>query len=496
MATIHFPPDFFVKEAKQEYSDVWMRLISELVQNSVDAGAKKVQLIFTPDRYCCEDDGIGMSADRMVEAMLTMGGSVKGTGATGGFGAAKKLLLFAQDIYNIHSLDTYVEGRGLEYHFKDCMARTGTLVRGYYSDAFKKNGENMEAYMTAKAKAFLEMCNFPNVKIFLNGELFTGYLTRPQSRVIDGLGTLFAAKKGEGTTYGRLFVRHNGMYMFTKWIDNLDRHVILEVNGDSKEVFTQNRDGFRGEYSTRADKLVSELAIDKKSALNKPSQRNYVIRGKDKSITVNALATMVPQTVLDYVTKLSVTPNSPVTASMWANALTTVPENVKKENQSAISIITEMFSQKGAEADFHFDLADSEYNKVPWWFVPNTGKAKFTNLARLWKVCVVETLKANNISQSFALGFTFASNAQATHRMLGGVTIYHLNPACDAFRKNKGQKLVMEMLTTAVHEVVHSLGHRYHDESFVRKLHDLLTPTLVNAPSWRQLVKMAKSETV
>ena len=55
---------------------------------------------------------------------------------------------------------------------------------------------------------------------------------------------------------------------------------------------------------------------------------------------------------------------------------------------------------------------------------------------------------------------------------------------------------ITAMLTIACHEIVHSQGCRYHDENFVRKFHDLLVPTLTKAPSWRQLVKMAKTEKV
>ena len=148
------------------------------------------------------------------------------------------------------------------------------------------------------------------------------------------------------------------------------------------------------------------------------------------------------------------------------------------------------------QTDFHFDLADSSYTRVPWWIVPNSGKAKFTNLAALWKVCVREVMKANGISQNFVIGFTLDSQATATHSMKNGVSCYMLNPKSKEIDSGSKQEKVMAILTVACHEVVHSQGCQYHDENFVRKFHDLLVPTLTKAPSWRQLVKLAKAEKV
>ena len=129
-------------------------------------------------------------------------------------------------------------------------------------------------------------------------------------------------------------------------------------------------------------------------------------------------------------------------------------------------------------------------------YIPNVGKPKYTNLAALWKVCVREVLNANGINQQFIIGFTFDSNTVANHSMKNGVSCYMINPNSSVIDEGTKQEKVMSILTTAVHEVVHSQGCQYHDENFVLKFHDLLLPTLTKAPTWRKLVKMAKTEKV
>src|SRR5690554_1029095 len=100
---VAIPDNFFLKEARQEYWNVSGRLIAELTQNSVDAGATRIDFEFSDDGYSCQDNGCGMTKEIMIPALLTLGGTRKAERSTGGFGAAKKILLFAHKEFQIRT---------------------------------------------------------------------------------------------------------------------------------------------------------------------------------------------------------------------------------------------------------------------------------------------------------------------------------------------------------------------------------------------------------
>ena len=485
---VAIPTSFFLNEAKHEYYDYKTRLVAELLQNSLDAGATVIRLTLSDTGYSCEDNGRGMSKERMVSALLTMGGSVKESGATGGFGAAKKLLLFAHQSFRIASNDTGVEGAGLGYKFVDVPFRQGTTVAAQFAPEF---GSGIER----KANEFLSKCDFKGrCKVYLNNNLFTAYATPSFSKSVENLGDLYGSKRR--TANESIIVRHNGLFMFDRYITNLNRDVVIEVAGKSIDMFTQNRDGFRGDASRAFDLLVSELTINKESFV-KAKPRKFVLPGAGAFINFVShigLTADIQKVVNDFRAVAANLSPGVVVAQLTAaiTAQTTISEAAKME---AIATIVEA-AKSNLQTDFHFDLADTSYRSVPPQFMPNVGKKKYTLLAQLWKVCLRETLKANGLNQNFIIGFTFDSNVVATHQKVEGVSRYLLNPTCDAVGLSNVQARVMTILTTAVHEIVHSQGCGQHDESFVLKFHELLTPTLCNAPTYRQLMKMAKVEKV
>jgi hypothetical protein len=484
---VSIPTSFFLKEAKHEYFDYRTRLIAELLQNSLDAGATAIAFDFADTGYSCRDNGRGMTQERMVKALLTMGGSVKEANATGGFGAAKKLLLFAHQSFAIHSNSTFVSGAGLTYRFEDRGQNTGTAVSAVYDADFNTNA----SVMVAKAEGLLSKCDLSRrARVSINGVYFTNWLKLPHARTANGLGEVYASKTKERYAY-QVMVRHNGLFMFERMISGLDRKVVLEVTGGSTDLFTQNRDGFRGDASTKFDSLVSELTADKNSVV-KSKPRKFVLNGIDSFIKHISQAMKITPDLQAAINQIRLT-GKDFTPATFAQA---VAEKVADKNVAENLVTYVKNNSDKLQTDFHFDLADSSYTKVPWWLVPNTGKTKFTNLAALWKVCVREVLKANNLNQNFVVGFTLDSQATATHSMKNGVSCYMVNPKSKEIDSGTKQEKVTALLTIACHEVVHSQGCQYHDENFVRKFHDLLVPTLTKAPSWRQLVKMAKTEKV
>lgn len=487
------PSSFFLNEAKHEYHDVQTRLVQELLQNSLDAGANRIVLTFSDSGYVCDDNGRGMTQERMVNALLTMGGSVKDSGATGGFGAAKKLLLFAHKEFSIHSNSTAVRGSGLNYQFVNNGVRTGTRVEATYANSSDFGS------MEYNARRLLQKCNFSGrARIYVNGELFDDYVTARHAHTVEGVGEVFANKnrsEGENT----VLVLHNGLYMFDRYIYGLNRKVVVMVSAPSTEVFTQNRDSFKGDVRNKFDAFISKLTVDKKSVV-KPKPRKFVLEGVDAFVSYIAKSFNITPAIQAAINQIRLNAGSYTAASLAEAIVAKIESSPVASNGDraiAASIVTFVRNNNAnLQTDFHFDLSDSSYRKVPAKYMPNVGMPKFTNLAKTWKVCVREVLKANNLSQDFVIGFTFNSNAVATHQKKEGVSCYLINPESAEIDNGTKEERIMKVLTTAVHEVVHSQGCDQHDEEFVRKFHDLLIPTLTKGLTWRSIVKEAKNEKV
>jgi hypothetical protein len=263
-----------------------------------------------------------------------------------------------------------------------------------------------------------------------------------------------------------VIVLHNGLFMFARYITDLNRKVILMVTGKSVDVFTQNRDGFRGEISRKFDALMAELAIDKKSVV-KPKPRKFILQGTNAFINFVSQKFTVTPSIQAAMNSIRLT-NTNFTPVQFAEAVAQ-----KIEASPTVSIADKVTAQSIAtyvrnnvakvQTDFHFDLADSKFRKVPGKFLPNVGKPKYTALAQTWKVAVREVLKANGLDQNFVIGFTFSSEAVATYQKKDGVVCYLINPVSDEIDSGTKEEKTMKILTTAVHEVVHSQVCSNHD---------------------------------
>jgi hypothetical protein len=487
MEHVLIPTSFFLTEAKHEYSDYQTRLVQELLQNSLDAGATEIRFNFTTDGYSCEDNGHGMSKERMVSALLTMGGSEKATGSTGGFGAAKKLLLFAHASYSIHSLNTLVNGSGLTYSFSDNSPRVGTKVSANYI-----NPDDF-ARMSLILTDVLMCCDLDGrCDVYINGDLFGGYRKYPVTKEIEGLGTINVSPTPSTTRFWFVSVLHNGLFMFKRYVPDLPSDIYVNVYGKSVEIFSQNRDSFRGDANKKFETFINELSIDKKS-FSKKGPRKHVIKGINSFM--RHICEELEAIQFDIVECLrEITRNNPEINSV-SNLVEVAKAQLTPSQVTELEVFME--NHKMLSTDFHFDLSDSDLNEVPKEFIPRDGKKMYSSLAATWQVCIREVLKANNISQSFVVGFTFGKDTLASHRMdQNDVSCYLINPTKVKYTKGDRESRVISILLTAVHEVTHSLGNRYHDENFSCAHESLLEGTLIRCPGWRKLLDAAQAEVI
>ncbi len=123
---------FWVKE-RQIYADWTLAMWRELFQNSVDAGAKRIDVsVASMDRrgsfghspqdgqvtrLVFQDNGPGMDEDVLRHVFFRPGETTKKDDTTvGGFGRARLLTCYSQVRFSIHTQDKVVEGDGSSYN--------------------------------------------------------------------------------------------------------------------------------------------------------------------------------------------------------------------------------------------------------------------------------------------------------------------------------------------------------------------------------------------
>ena len=164
-------------DAYENWQEVWWR---EAIQNSVDAGATKIELgcIKQKDgtvKVWCDDNGRGMSQEILVKIFFALGRSGKkgldegGKPTIGGFGKAKEVLILPWIDFIIHT--------------KDIVARAIPLserTRKNFARLFKtdnRQGTRLEVIMPGDkctnarlAIQLLQKCYLPNINITIEGD--------------------------------------------------------------------------------------------------------------------------------------------------------------------------------------------------------------------------------------------------------------------------------------------------------------------------------------
>ena len=171
---VQMPHEFF-RKSKQEYRNWRFAMIRELIQNSYDAMAANIAFSFQEDEghntVVCEDDGCGMDADTLENALLCLGGTKKPDGAIGGKGWAKSLLFFAHRSYSIHSLDNLVTGNGGSYAISPVAHRRGTRIEVTLDDDTFGHEDWHFIIREYVGKCYMEYSTGRAVNIALGGQL-------------------------------------------------------------------------------------------------------------------------------------------------------------------------------------------------------------------------------------------------------------------------------------------------------------------------------------
>lgn len=270
MAQIKIDPRYW-DGVKNDYSDWRFAWVREAGQNSLDAGATRIDITLNDlgDRVqvTWRDNGCGMDQSVLINKFLAMGASGKEFGGTtGGFGKAKELLLLTHIEYQVSTMNFRVQGRHAEYEFTDSHPHIdGTELVVTMDERRYLLQSAIEKWVNNTTT----QCVF-----YLDGELLE--TAGPLSGLRRDLSWSKLYECGDNTN--QISVRMNGQLMFTRYT-SVRASLVLELIGNSSDYMTSNRDSLQWTYSDKLDKLVELIFADPEQILEREEQDVQVWSG-------------------------------------------------------------------------------------------------------------------------------------------------------------------------------------------------------------------------
>lgn len=491
--------EFFITALK-DYRDWPVKWWREVVQNAVDAGAKNVALGASeqPDGtvlVSCDDDGSGMDEDTILNKFLVLGGTTKvgPSGAAGGFGKAKELLLLPWLSWRIHSRDTLVDGAGIDYSVARGSERVGTRV-----EVVMPADKCTDAAM---ALAFLEKCDLPGVRFTVNGKVaradLRGYKLVNE---VPGKAEVYFTPTKDKQSY--IYVRAKGLFMFQVYVGEVPGFILAELTAPSIEVLTANRDGFRDYHVGRAiDQFGEKIAKDNLSALK---SKQGLIRQKFEGTgkfhakerasklleqvgpyEAGALSEQATASIAAVVEDLAAREEAAAGGRPDADLLQSIPSVtvthvLLDQRFLGPDHVEAALKQLVWEPDF-FVVNEIEGWRVPKKFFPATMTPTVLKLARTWVELCRYVMMQLGSDRAFGVGFVFSEDAAAQaitdeDRDGNAEAWIMLNPFRDPrarrnlFRPAQDADLKW-LYAAAIHEATHIADRiSYHDESFAAAL--------------------------
>lgn len=281
--TIVLPSDHFRKRVKAQYRDVRLAIIREVLQNSADAGATRVDFTLIDGSWSASDDGCGMDLPGFRKFFLTLGGTKKRTHSIGGFGAAKEVLSFAWPTWYAKGQSFRVDGKGASAPISKEAEYAG-VAKGFALGA--SDPEMFPRYdMVSAVKSVVHRSSLP-LDVYVNGELVP--VIKPDMTLHKRFkwGDLMLVNGSHGWMgSGCVYIRHGGLHSSEKYIGGPNTFVLeLNTNMDADKVFTESRDALKYELNAELDKATAEL---REKAHRKPNPVLLLYNGANRPRDTN-----------------------------------------------------------------------------------------------------------------------------------------------------------------------------------------------------------------
>lgn len=154
------------------------KAVMELAQNSIDAGASRIDITLGQKEFCIEDNGQGFGDAEDIHRNFGTFGTPheEGDSRFGRFRLGRgQIMAFAKTKWHStgYVMDVDVQNRGLEYVLTVGPARTGVKVEGtFYTpiDGEAVYAQTYGAELDRAIREFSDLVKYADVAIFLNGK--------------------------------------------------------------------------------------------------------------------------------------------------------------------------------------------------------------------------------------------------------------------------------------------------------------------------------------
>jgi hypothetical protein len=514
---------------RQEYADWELCWWREAIQNAVDAGATQVdcvveQLADGQWRVSCQDNGAGMDESTLMNVFLVRGATSKKEQDLGGFGQAKKLLLYAWAYWEVQTGRMFVKGEH-EMHYERPVERSP--VRGTRISVLMPNDVHTSI---EHAKAFVSKCYLPRIRFTMNGESFsTGKLAGGDLVQDVGWGGIYFAKGHKrqaefpGNVLVRVPTRDGGgeLWMFDMVgavPAEIPGQLMMRIVGDPKQILTVSRQGFREWHKQSVvNAFLLELAADKRSALKKkdvkpPERLKFQGTGKfSAEITAELVEKKRHRTaaMMEATSGVAVKAGNISAADVLQilNAFgslgeisvdlsdvdpgTEVIKNQYHTTTAAAEVMLEAVEVRGPEhldtiakqlawePDFYL-FSEIEGWKIPKKFMPESMARPVRKLAMLWAEMCRFVMMLLNCPKEFGVGFLFDDGSTSASDSVAGAECRSegdehwllVNPFTEPKTREgvlgiAASEEINWLFAMAVHECTHlAYGVSRHDEDF------------------------------
>jgi hypothetical protein len=508
IAAIRFDLSYFKDHAKNEYAYpvpwIWIR---EAFQNAVDAGAKNIKITVTEDTVTFEDDGCGMTDEIILNKLLVLGGSYKGTSnATGGFGEAKKILFFCWEYWSITSCP---DSRN-KYYLNNTMLNVSPIKHtGHKTPIFEKGTTIEIKYDPTENKcsmndwikytrSYIATCSV-KTKVTLNGNELEMLQMRGKKKSYDWCDVCI--NKSNPADY--IYIRINGITMFMEKINiKLKATITIDLKGTSIERLSTSRERLRYPYDSKMNSIVQSFVVDPVSSMRKHNEKIYMdeYRARSKKIK-HILENIEDQDIKQEVRNI---------VSDFSNENTIVEEIAKIDPGLAAQIRIELKGIYESKLGYPFRVRRDNKQK-PY---PEPLGHKSQCILHCWKYIVDAIMNEEYPYRSgdtkYMVGLTYVKDkkkkddngnlyidspgieAEYIYTPEEDIEYILINPTY-VKKYNNPLALGHYLFIHACHEIAH-IEYDKHDESFSIHWNTLMKKFSNDTKFWLKLFKTAKNE--
>ena len=469
--------EFFAK-VKNDYADWRWALVREFLQNCFDApGSKAASVTVASDGRTTtlnvSNDGAPMDRDTLVTKLLTLGGSGKNFDGdnAGGFGVAKSLLYYCHLSYAIATGDLQVSGEGAQYRITDGPHYPGT------SSVVTIDGDHREP-LERMVRKFAALAQWKG-ELKLNSETLETSFRKGARRRDLGWAVVYTNQQHSNTCV----VRINGQPMFTRHT-RFRGCVVVELTGKANDTLTSNRDALRSELESELGDLLTQLAVDKRSALREQRAEYKRYAGQLQKIEAErpkecgqGLADIVDLAAIARQVEADVKERGRQLVESGA------VQSAKPTAGAGIKLVAVDRQESAVSVGPQFILKNTTGRKVPVHYVPGERFSKYAKrLVGVWTAVLLKLHRVLGKSCEFSVGFGFDSESEAEcERSSAYGLVYYVNPVkvLDKTMKARFSDVWEDrhaIISLALHELVHgTYDLKEHDEDYACVLTDCTT---------------------